>query len=109
MSYGVYKNAITNNDKTEITLYQSLIGGMICGSISTCFNNPIDVVKTRMQGLNSHQYNSTFNCINIIIKKEGFYAFYKGIIPRLMRVVPGQGIIFASYEKISYVLTKLLQ
>jgi len=109
MSYGIYKNAITNNDKTEITLYQSLIGGMIGGSISTLCNNPIDVVKTRMQGLNSHQYNSTFNCIHIIIKKEGFYAFYKGIIPRLMRVVPGQGIIFASYEKISYVLTKLLQ
>ena len=109
MSYGVYKNAITNNNGNQkITTYQSFIGGMISGSISTLCNNPIDVVKTRMQGLNSHQYNSTFNCIHIIIKKEGIYAFYKGIIPRLMRVVPGQGIIFASYEKISYVLTKLL-
>lgn len=109
MSYGVYKNAIINyNGNQKITTYQSFIGGMIGGLISTLCNNPIDVVKTRMQGLNSHQYNSTFNCIHIIIKKEGIHAFYKGIIPRLMRVVPGQGIIFASYEKISYILTKLL-
>ena len=109
MSYGFYKDAITNNGNAKITTSQSFIGGMISGLISTLCNNPIDVVKTRMQGLNSHQYNSTLNCINIIIKKEGVYAFYKGIIPRLMRVLPGQGIIFASYEKISYILTKLLQ
>jgi solute carrier family 25 (mitochondrial citrate transporter), member 1 len=109
MSYGFYKDIITNNSNTKITTSQSFIGGMISGLISTLCNNPIDVVKTRMQGLNSHQYNSTFNCINIIIKKEGVYAFYKGIIPRLMRVLPGQGIIFASYEKISYTLTKLFQ
>ena len=110
MSYGVYKNAITNyNGNNKITTYQSFIGGMIGGAISTVCNNPIDVVKTRMQGLNSHQYNSTLNCIHIIVKKEGIYAFYKGIIPRLMRFVPGQGIIFASYEKISYILSTLLQ
>ena len=109
MSYGIYKNAIMNiNGNQKITTYQSFIGGMIGGSISTVCNNPIDVVKTRMQGLNSHQYNSTLNCIRIIIKKEGVYAFYKGLIPRLMRVIPGQGIIFASYEKISHVLEKIL-
>jgi solute carrier family 25 (mitochondrial citrate transporter), member 1 len=109
MSYGIYKNAITNiNGNQQITTYQSFIGGMIGGTISTLCNNPIDVVKTRMQGLNSHQYNNTLNCIRIIIKKEGVYAFYNGIIPRLMRVIPGQGIIFASYEKISHILHKLL-
>jgi len=109
MSYGIYKNAIMNiNGNQKITTSQSFIGGMIGGSISTLCNNPIDVVKTRMQGLNSHQYNSTLNCIRIIIKKEGVYAFYKGLIPRLMRVIPGQGIIFASYEKISHVLEKIL-
>jgi len=39
--------------------------------------------------------------------KEGFGAFYAGLIPRLSRVVPGQGIIFMSFEAIQNKLTKL--
>ena len=48
------------------------------------------------------------DCARKIISQEGATAFYKGTIPRLMRVAPGQGIIFMSYESINKALTKLL-
>lgn len=32
--------------------------------------------------------------------KEGIPALYSGVVPRLSRVVPGQGIIFMSFESI---------
>jgi hypothetical protein len=35
-------------------------------------------------------------------------ALYRGTVPRLMRVAPGQGIIFMSYESIASALTKVL-
>lgn len=35
-----------------------------------------------------------------IIKAEGMKGLYKGVVPRLGRVIPGQGIIFMSYERI---------
>lgn len=53
-----------------------------------------------MQGTNASQYKGTLDCFKTIIVKEGFGAFYAGLIPRLGRVVPGQGIIFMSFESI---------
>lgn len=54
-----------------------------------------------MQGLDSAKYKSTVDCILKIIREDGFLGFYKGTLPRLARVVPGQGLLFASYEGIS--------
>ena len=105
MSYNIYKNNIINIDK-EITTSQALIGGMFSGTISTLCNNPIDMIKTRLQGSENYKYNSTIDCINKVIKHEGIMSLYKGMLPRLLRVIPGQGIIFASYEKISNFLEK---
>lgn len=33
-------------------------------------------------------------------QKEGFRSFYKGITPRVLRVAPGQAIVFAVYERV---------
>lgn len=35
-----------------------------------------------------------------IIRKEGLFAFYKGLTPRLLRVAPGQAVTFMVYEKV---------
>lgn len=34
-------------------------------------NNPFDVVKTQMQGVNAKRYSSTFDCFVKIFKEEG--------------------------------------
>ena len=51
-----------------------------------------------MQGTKAAQYSSTLDCFKQIFVKEGFSAFYAGVVPRLGRVVPGQGIIFMSFD-----------
>jgi solute carrier family 25 citrate transporter 1 len=33
-------------------------------------------------------------------KQEGIKSFYKGITPRVLRVAPGQAIVFAVYERV---------
>ena len=37
-------------------------------------NTPVDVVKTRMQGLEAHKYKNTWDCVTKIAKSEGFKA-----------------------------------
>jgi solute carrier family 25 (mitochondrial citrate transporter), member 1 len=49
-------------------------------------------------------YSSTFDCFRQIIQLEGLRALYAGVVPRLGRVVPGQGIIFMSFESIENAL-----
>lgn len=33
-------------------------------------------------------------------KQEGYRSFYKGITPRVIRVAPGQAVVFAVYERV---------
>jgi solute carrier family 25 citrate transporter 1 len=65
---------------------------IMAGCFSTLGNNPFDVVKTQMQGTQAKQYSGTVDCFRKIFAEEGFVGFYKGVIPRMGRVVPGQVI-----------------
>ncbi|CAM9095513.1 unnamed protein product [Chrysoparadoxa australica] len=97
MWFNKYKDIVSDHGKTQLNPIQNLLGGMSAGCFSTMCNNPFDVLKTRMQGLDAGKCN-TMDCAQKILKNEGIGGFYKGVIPRLGRVVPGQGIIFMSYE-----------
>ena len=59
-----------------------------------------------MQGTKASQYAGTVDCFKQILTKEGVGAFYAGVVPRLGRVVPGQGIIFMSFETIQDALQR---
>jgi len=74
--------------------------------IGVLINNPIDTVKTRMQGFNTAQLyqNSSWVCFVSIFRNEGFLAYYKGVGPRLTRIIFGQAIIFTCYENVSTLL-----
>lgn len=72
--------------------------GVIAGAASVFGNTPLDVVKTRMQGLEASKYKNTIDCALQIWKKEGPFAFYKGTVPRLGRVCLDVGITFMIYD-----------
>ena len=37
-------------------------------------------------------------------RQEGVRSFYKGITPRVLRVAPGQAIVFAVYERVRKIM-----
>lgn len=109
MFFNKYKEIVTDNGSGKpkpMTPLMSLFGGMMAGCFSTLGNNPFDVVKTQMQSKNAAQYKNTLDCFVKIFKEEGFRGYYKGVIPRMGRVVPGQGVIFMSFETIQDVVEK---
>jgi solute carrier family 25 citrate transporter 1 len=73
--------------------------GLIAGAASVYGNTPVDVVKTRMQGLESKKYKNTLDCAVQIMKNEGPKAFYKGTVPRLTRVCLDVALTFMIYDK----------
>jgi solute carrier family 25 (mitochondrial citrate transporter), member 1 len=48
------------------------------------------------------------DCFAQILRHEGVGALYAGLVPRLGRVVPGQGIIFMSFEAIQSALEQYI-
>ena len=96
---------------SELVSWQSLLIGGFSGGMGPMVNNPLDVVKTRMQkqvikaGQPTKYTGLGQSCI-LIAREEGILALWKGITPRLMRIMPGQAITFMTYE---FVSKKLIQ
>ena len=40
-------------------------------------------------------------------RQEGVRSFYKGITPRVLRVAPGQAVVFAVYERVRRIMEML--
>lgn len=72
--------------------------GAVAGAASVFGNTPLDVVKTRMQGLEASKYKNTADCAMQILRNEGPAAFYKGTVPRLGRVCLDVAITFMIYD-----------
>ena len=47
------------------------------------------------------KYTGLGQACSLIAKEEGTAALWKGITPRLLRIMPGQAITFMTYEFVS--------
>lgn len=81
--------------------------GAVAGAVSVFGNTPLDVVKTRMQGLEAAKYKNTADCAYKIWKNEGIAAFYKGTVPRLGRVCLDVAITFMIYDSFMDLFNKV--
>ncbi|EDW97701.1 putative tricarboxylate transport protein, mitochondrial [Drosophila yakuba] len=81
--------------------------GVIAGAASVFGNTPLDVIKTRMQGLEASKYKNTAHCAYEIMKNEGPVAFYKGTVPRLGRVCMDVAITFMIYDSFMDLFNKV--
>ncbi|KAI3647734.1 hypothetical protein MP228_007955 [Amoeboaphelidium protococcarum] len=79
----------------KVSSAKAFASGAVAGTTSTILTMPIDVIKTRMQGIQSKQYKSMLDCGKQILLKEGVFTFWKGTTPRLSRVVFSSGIVFS--------------
>jgi solute carrier family 25 citrate transporter 1 len=82
------------------TPLKSALCGAFAGGMSVVMFQGIDVVKSRMQGLDASKYRSTVHCIGEIMRHEGIRGFYKGMAPRLTRVCLEVGITMTLYGEI---------
>ncbi|KAK1234235.1 Mitochondrial succinate-fumarate transporter [Marasmius sp. AFHP31] len=89
----------------ELPSYQHMLIGLLSGAAGPLSNAPIDTIKTRLQKATAEPGVSAMRRIIAIAddmwKQEGVKSFYKGITPRILRVAPGQAIVFAVYERVS--------
>ena len=97
---GLRKNGDINDSVPVIV--DSLISGACANMVAVTLNTPIDVIKTRMQkGYDSNALRpSTGKLIIIMWREEGPLSFFKGLTPRLFRLVPGGALQFGMYEQI---------
>lgn len=91
------KGPKSSND--EATSSWSLFSGIMSGAASAFLLTPADVVKTRIQTLNSGvQYDGVVDCFKKIYRNEGFFSFFRGAGCRVLVIAP----LFGFTEMIYY-------
>ncbi|KAH8115260.1 mitochondrial carrier [Phellopilus nigrolimitatus] len=108
------KHQPQQTDQPELTAlpaWQTMLIGLVSGAMGPFSNAPIDTIKTRLQKTSYPPGTSSYAKIASItremFRQEGARAFYKGITPRVLRVAPGQAVVFPVYEKVSSVLERV--
>lgn len=94
------KNCIDHDENLCRKMKREFIAGMISGGAQCLITCPMELVKCRMQvysSSNAHSMTMT-ETIRRIRKENGIKAFYRGLIPTLLRDAPAFGIYFSSFE-----------
>jgi solute carrier family 25 citrate transporter 1 len=80
-----------------------MVSGFSAAFVGPIATGPFDVAKTRMMAQEKGagtQYTGFFNCIARVAREEGPGALYKGLLPRLLRIPPGQAITWAVADQV---------
>ncbi|CAA0409006.1 putative mitochondrial carrier protein [Arabidopsis thaliana] len=103
-AYELFKNAIGENmgeDKADIGTTGRLFAGGMAGAVAQASIYPLDLVKTRLQTYTSQAGVAVPRLGTLtkdILVHEGPRAFYKGLFPSLLGIIPYAGIDLAAYE-----------
>lgn len=96
-----------DGDAVTLLPWQSMVSGFLAGFAGPIATGPFDVVKTRLmaqtRGLRGGdaQYRGMMHAITRIYADEGLFALWKGLLPRLMRIPPGQAIMWAVADQVT--------
>lgn len=113
-AYEMLKNVIGDSmekDKDDIGAFGRLFAGGMAGAVAQTAIYPLDLVKTRLQTFSSDggKVPKLGTLTKDILVQEGPRAFYKGLLPSVLGMIPYAGIDLAAYETLkdmskSYIL-----
>ncbi|TMS18333.1 Calcium-binding mitochondrial carrier protein Aralar2, partial [Larimichthys crocea] len=73
--------------------------GSVAGAVGATAVYPIDLVKTRMQNQRSSgslvgelMYKNSIDCLKKVVRYEGVFGLYRGLVPQLLGVAPEKAI-----------------
>jgi len=84
---------------------QSMASGALAATLGPFATGPFDVIKTRLMAQErtagvAPKYRGLLHALVLIPREEGLMVLWKGLLPRLLRIPPGQAITWAAADQI---------
>lgn len=102
-SYVAWKSFLSDVDEqhTRSQLTDVILAGTLAAIPASILTTPADVVKTRLQTIarpGEVPYHGIRDCVETIYREEGPTGFFRGTLPRVLRLSPQLGITMFAYE-----------
>jgi len=84
-------------NRTSQPLWVPMVSGAAARIFSAITISPLELVRTKMQSQRL-SYLEIHQTVASLVKKEGIFALYRGLVPTILRDVPFSAIYWAGYE-----------
>ncbi|KAI1892620.1 hypothetical protein AGOR_G00135450 [Albula goreensis] len=93
----------SGTDKGASDFLGLMVAAAFAKGCASCIAYPHEVIRTRLREEGS-KYKYFFQTARLVAVEEGYAAFYRGLIPQLIRQIPNTAIVLSTYELIVYLL-----
>jgi solute carrier family 25 (mitochondrial carnitine/acylcarnitine transporter), member 20/29 len=82
---------------STLSTINELLAGSVGGAAQVLVGQPLDTVKTRAQIAPKGMFKGPMDVLTQTLRKEGFFALYKGMASPLIGIAGVNSLLFASY------------
>ncbi|KAI0826947.1 mitochondrial carrier [Trametes gibbosa] len=81
----------------DASTVNELLAGSVGGAAQVIVGQPLDTIKTRAQTAPSGMFKGPMDILAQTLRKEGFFALYKGMASPLLGIAGVNSLLFAAY------------
>lgn len=99
------KNVLLKHNGNVDELINSLLAGMVAGSLTSISVQPLDILSTRVfnqpldQSGRGRLYSGSVDCFVKIVRTEGVSALFKGFWPSYLRATPHSALVIFLFDR----------
>ncbi|KAL9234263.1 hypothetical protein vseg_009151 [Gypsophila vaccaria] len=98
-AYDTYRKQLCKLHLMEGTANaERFIAGAAAGITATVICLPLDTIRTRIVAHGGEQLGGVIGAFHHMIKTEGFFSLYKGLLPSIMSIAPSSAVFYGVYD-----------
>ncbi|XP_023717148.1 mitochondrial 2-oxoglutarate/malate carrier protein [Cryptotermes secundus] len=109
-SYSQAKQFLLDTGYFKDNIFCHFVSSMISGLVTTAASMPVDIAKTRIQNMKTidgkPEYTGAVDVLAKVVRREGFFALWKGFTPYYARLGPHTVLTFIFLEQMNYLYKK---
>ncbi|KAK2384625.1 Mitochondrial substrate carrier family protein [Trifolium repens] len=98
-AYDTYKSKLVRMlGNEESTNFERFVAGAAAGITATLLCLPMDTIRTVMVAPGNEALGGVIGVFRHMIKTEGFFSLYKGLVPSIISMAPSGAVYYGVYD-----------